>query len=110
MTQIPSLPPPATFRKGDKDYRRWTKEHKRQIVEESFHPGISVSVVARRHDVNTNQVFRWRQQYLRGELGGEPRAAAPTGFIPVGAIGQDGPPVTLPSGMGVMYYRAIIVR
>lgn len=45
--------------------RRWPEDLKRQIVSETFVAGasVSVSVVARRHDVNTNQVFRWRQQY-----------------------------------------------
>jgi transposase len=89
MTQIPSIPPPALYRKGNRDYRRWTKAHKRLIVEESFLPGLSVSVVARRHDVNTNQVFKWRQAYFRGELG-KPTIAPSPDFIPVGVIGQDG--------------------
>jgi transposase len=46
--------------------RRWPEDLKRQIVSESFVAGASVSVVARRHDVNANQVFRWRQQYGTG--------------------------------------------
>jgi transposase len=36
---------------------------KREIVAASFAPGSSVSVVARRYDVNTNQVFSWRKLY-----------------------------------------------
>jgi len=28
-----------------------------------------VSIVARRHDVNANQLFGWRKQYERGQLG-----------------------------------------
>ena len=90
MTQIASLPPPDTFRKEGKDYRRWTIEHKRQIVEESFRSGTSVSIVARRHNVNTNQVFKWRQEYQRGELGRTPKAPPSPGFIPVGVIEEDG--------------------
>jgi transposase len=43
--------------------RQWSDELKRQIVSETFAAGASVSVVARRHDVNTNQLFRWRQEY-----------------------------------------------
>lgn len=81
MTQIASLPSPATFRKSGRNYRRWMQEHKRQIVEETFVPGASVSVVARCHDVNANQVFKWRVQYHRGELGRT--AEAPAGFVPV---------------------------
>lgn len=74
--------------KGSVLRRLWTTKQKRQIVEESFLPGMSVSIVARRHDVNTNQVFKWRQLYKRGELGGE--AKAPAGFVPVGVIEHDG--------------------
>jgi transposase-like protein len=32
-------------------------------------PGASVSRVARRRDVNANQVFRWRKLYSEGQLG-----------------------------------------
>jgi len=43
--------------------KRWPEALKRQIVAETRVAGASVSVVARRHDVNANQVFKWRQQY-----------------------------------------------
>jgi transposase len=38
-------------------------------VEETFVAGASVSRVARRHDVNANQVFYWRKLYREGRLG-----------------------------------------
>src|SRR5262245_58367216 len=41
---------------------------RRQIVEETLKPGASIALVARAHDVNTNQVFKWRRQYKRGRL------------------------------------------
>ena len=50
-------------------HRQYAIELKRRIVEETFAPGASVSIVARRHDVNANLVFTWRQRYRRGELG-----------------------------------------
>ncbi len=43
--------------------RSWPEALKREIVEASFAPGCSVSVVARRYNVNANQVFRWRKTY-----------------------------------------------
>lgn len=49
--------------------RRFTLEQKRSIVEQSMKPGASVSRVAREHDVNTNQVFKWRRLHERGLLG-----------------------------------------
>ena len=56
--------------------RRWSEARKRLIVAESYQPGVSVSVVARRHDVNANLVFSWRRQYR--EL-----ARVVGGFVPV---------------------------
>ena len=38
-------------------------------MEETLLPGASVSRVARRHDVNANQVFYWRKLYREGRLG-----------------------------------------
>jgi transposase len=49
--------------------RRFTLEQKRSIVEASMKPGASVSRVARDHDVNTNQVFKWRRLQEQGLLG-----------------------------------------
>jgi transposase len=43
--------------------KRWPEALKRQIVAETRAVGASVSVVARRHDVNANQVFKWRRQH-----------------------------------------------
>ena len=39
--------------------RQYSKALKRQMVAETQVPGASVSIVARRHDVNRNQLFRW---------------------------------------------------
>jgi transposase len=47
------------------------------MVAETQAPGASVSIVARRHDVNSNQLFRWRRQLL-------PKAAVESGaMVPV---------------------------
>ena len=44
-------------------HRSWPEALKREIVAASLAPGSSVSVVARRYDVNANQVFAWRKHY-----------------------------------------------
>jgi len=44
-------------------HRSWPEALKREIVAASLEPGSSVSVVARRYDVNANQVFAWRKRY-----------------------------------------------
>ena len=44
-------------------YRSHSLEEKRRIVLECLTSGDSVSIVARRHDMNANQLFHWRKQY-----------------------------------------------
>src|SRR3954452_8061171 len=44
-------------------YRSWAEALKREIVAASLMPDSSVSRVARRYDVNANQVFAWRRRY-----------------------------------------------
>jgi transposase len=62
--------------------RSWPEALKREIVAASLEPGASVSLVARRYDVNTNQLFSWRRLYRDGLLG-------PTGsaLVPVAVKG-----------------------
>lgn len=59
--------------------RRFSDAFRRQVVEETLSGGESVSVVARRHDLNANLLFKWRRRYQRGELG----AAPPTKLLPI---------------------------
>jgi transposase len=44
-------------------HKRWPEALKREIVAATSEPGASVSMVARRYDVNANQVFSWRRRY-----------------------------------------------
>lgn len=50
--------------------RRYTLAFKRQVVEETLVGGDSVSVVARRHDLNANLLFTWRRRHRQGTLAG----------------------------------------
>ena len=47
-------------------HRAWPESLKREIVAATLLPGSSVSRVARRYDVNANQVFAWRRRYRDG--------------------------------------------
>ncbi|WP_233859979.1 IS66-like element accessory protein TnpA [Paraburkholderia sp. HD33-4] len=62
--------------KGARKYRRRTPDEKRQIVEETLSSGRSVAEIARSHEVNANQVFDWRKQYLEGRLSADERGCA----------------------------------
>jgi len=46
--------------------RRWTSEQKLQMVEEALSGPDSISVVARRHGVAPNLLYRWRRLALEG--------------------------------------------
>src|SRR2546429_7578785 len=48
--------------------RRWTASEKVRIVEETFEPGMTVSLVARRHGVAPSQLFTWRRLVVEGAL------------------------------------------
>ena len=79
-----------------------SKRERRQIVEETLQPGASVAVIARRHDVNANQVFHWRKLYREGRLGLVP---ATTPLLPVHVaevVSNDPPPARLYSGVIVV--------
>src|SRR3954467_6081505 len=45
--------------------RRWTGAEKMRLVEETFAPGMTVSLVARQHGIAPNQLCRGSQQALR---------------------------------------------
>ncbi len=64
-------------------YRRHSEEEKRRIVAETYAPGASVAVVARRNEVNANQVFNWRRHYRKENSVLKP---APAALMPVGVI------------------------
>jgi transposase len=49
--------------------RHWSDEDKARIVAECEAPGSSVSLVARRHDLNTNLLFSWRRQLRERQSG-----------------------------------------
>ena len=48
--------------------RSWSMDQKREIVAESLSGGVSVSAVARKHDISPGQLFTWRRQLLAGNL------------------------------------------
>ena len=70
--------------------RRWPDALKRQLVAETLEPGASVSIVARRHDVNANQLFKWRR-----ELASVPRTD--TTLLPVAVVQEPAGDPALPS-------------
>jgi len=80
--------------------RAFSPEFKWQLVEESKARLLSVSELARKYDVNANQVFRWVREAQLGKALWVSRAkgelsitAAPTSFLPVSVHAVETPPV-----------------
>jgi|ERR1700685_1462967 len=65
--------------------RRWSEAAKRQIVAETLEAGSSVSIVARRHDVNANQVFKWRREIAPEQV---PAAEESVSLLPVEIVSK----------------------
>ncbi len=76
--------------------RIWEDHEKRRIVAQTRVPGVSVSQVARRYDVNANMVFKW----LRDRRFKPPEDELPP-FLPVEVLPEaamaDGDTVALGS-------------
>ncbi|EOG7985725.1 TPA: IS3 family transposase, partial [Klebsiella pneumoniae] len=53
---------------GPEKRRRRSVQEKIAIVQQSFEPGMTVSLVARQHGVAASQLFLWRKQYQEGSL------------------------------------------
>ena len=71
--------------------RLWSDDEKRRIVAETFAPGASVSIVARRHDLNANMLFTWRRQIGTSAL--LPAGDAMT-FVPAAITPEAAPTVS----------------
>ena len=69
--------------------RRYSPEFKRQVVSEAGVAGVSVSSVARRHGLNANLIFNWRQRF---------GATASPSFVPAVIIPDRAPGHEMPNG------------
>ena len=60
--------PKAEVLPGPERRRSWSPAEKLSIVQETFEADVTVSLVARRHGVAPNQLFRWRRLAAQGAL------------------------------------------
>lgn len=64
--------------------RNWSVELKEQIVSETLEQGVTVTEVARRHEVDRSLVYRWRREL------GVTRLAGPAKLLAV-EVSEDAP-------------------
>ena len=63
--------------------RKYTTAFKRELVERCMRPGASVSGIALENGINTNVLFRWRREHLRGTTRAKGHDAAQAVLVPV---------------------------
>jgi transposase len=65
--------------------RDWPDERKIAIVSQSLEPGVNVSELARRHEINPQQLFGWRRRFRADAeaLIAAAQSTAPTYFAPI---------------------------
>jgi transposase len=71
--------------------RLWEDDEKIRIVAQTRVPGVSVSQVARRYDVNANLIFKWLRDPRFNPL---PEAEPGASFLQVEVVGE--PPILVP--------------
>ncbi len=76
---------------GRQRRRRYDAAFKRTIVEQTLAPGASVARIAREHDINANQLFKWRRQFLlEGSAASSAEEPTPSAIslLPVTVVGE----------------------
>lgn len=77
---------------GPERHRRWREGERQTILAAAFSPGASVAEVARRYDVATSLIYKWRRQALSSECG-------ETSFAPAVVVDEPKPiPMEATSG------------
>lgn len=66
---------------GAERRRRWSEEDRARILAATFEPGAVIAEVARREDVCTSLVFKWRRE-MRQAAEGDARGFAPVVIEP----------------------------
>ncbi|MFA0891727.1 transposase [Vibrio cholerae] len=90
--------------------RSFSPEFKWQVVQESKARALSASALARKYDVNTNQLFRWVREaqlgkalWVRRAQGELPILAEPNPFLPVCVQAAEAPPTVHQSAITVSF-------
>ena len=90
--------PQMTLLTGPERRRRWNEEDRCRILAAAFSPGAVVADVARRFEVATSLIYKWRRAYL----------TPPSGFAP--AVVVDAPALSAAAPHGSLGGPSILVE
>jgi transposase len=82
----------STLITGPERRRRWSEEQKLELLAEAFGPGGNVTETARRADIHTSLLYRWRRATLT--------PARPSGLTPAVLIAAPDEPPELQRSAG----------
>src|SRR5260370_39074369 len=77
--------------------RRWSRDDKMRIIEETLAPGAVVTEIARRHGIATSLVFTWRRRARLATVASAGPRPVPGRGAP--AAGEGGGSVEAPGGI-----------
>src|SRR5256885_12421424 len=86
--------------------RRWSRDDKMRIIEETLAPGAVVTEIARRHGIATSLVFTWRRRARLATV-----ASAGPRLVPVrvaAAAGESGRSIEAPAAIPGRERRCLI--
>ena len=105
---------------GPERRRRWSGEQKRAIVAESLAPGAVVREIARRAEIGTGQIYRWRRELGAGKdfaqvviapVGDDARCPAAAAIeIEVAGKARMRIPSSIPAGLAAAVVKALVGR
>ena len=84
----------STLIMGPERRRRWSEEQKLELLAEAFGPGGNVTDTARRADIHTSLLYRWRRAALQ--------PPASSGFAPAVLIEAPDQPPERPDGPAIL--------
>lgn len=98
----PQSPAPA------KQRRRYSNTFKQQVVAAVLEGRDSVSVIARRHDLNANLVFKWKREQQHRDPGAHsPNELIPVTVTPPVSVTSQGIDIELPTGGRINVYDGV---
>ena len=65
--------------------RRWSRDDKMRIIEETLAPGAVVTEIARRHGISTSLVFTWRRRARLASVASSGPRLVPVQLTPAAA-------------------------
>ena len=96
---------PVEIISSTKKRKRWTPFEKQQIVNQTYHPGVTVSFIARKHGIPPSQLFTWRKAIESGGLTAVEKEEKVVPLSQVKELERHTPPIPRAHRFAVLIWR-----